>query len=427
MNILQVNFSDLFGNRFNGRDLNKLFESEGHNTSHCVWLKQGHDEDTWRLSNLLYRGYFITLRDIVNRMIYFIERGLSVQSLLYPWSLQLFFDKRFRMADVVHYHLIHANYFSLLTLPYLTKMKPSVWTIHDPWAMTGHCVYPYDCDRWKHFCGSCPKLGTVIPMCFDNTRLMARIKRSVYNKLDIDLVFASKYMLNMAEASPLFENMRKHYIPFGLDLNKFRPKNNVRAMFGIPANNLVLCFRSTSYEFKGLRYIKECLAMLSTTEYAHPVTLLTFNEQGLLDEFEDKFQIIDLGWVKDEETIVNAYNCADIFLMPSTAEAFGMMAMEAMACGKPVIVFAGDNALSDTVFASQGGGIAVPYRDADALRAAIERLIKSPQERLAIGEKALELAREHYDFKVHAERMLDLYRDVIERRRIINEGILGRS
>lgn len=408
MKILQIGNTDLVGNRFNGHDLNKHFLKKGIDAQHCVWEKQSDDPNTWLLSGNFKRRIllFIILRAF--------EEKFSVQSLLYPFSYQLLFNRRFRSADIVHYHLIHTGFFNITSLPFLSRMKPSVWTLHDPWAMTGHCIYPYDCERWKTGCGKCPYLDTQFAMQKDHTSLMWKIKKISYKASKIDIIVASKWMLNMAEQSPLLSKFRLHHIPFGIDLDIFRPTDTEEAkrQLGVFPGSLVICFRTTESPFKGLSFIKECLHRLKIEQ---PVCLLTFNGRGLVDEFRGKYQIIDLGWVNDEKLTVAAYNAADIFLMPSTAEAFGMMAMEAMACGKPVIAFDGTS-LPEVIFPPKGG-IVVPQGDVDALHSALDRLIRNSDERLLLGRSARELAKQHYNFAIHAEKILDLYKEVIERRK----------
>jgi glycosyltransferase involved in cell wall biosynthesis len=417
MKILQLNTTDLLGSRFNGRDLNIFFRKLGHDAQQCVWFKEGNDHFTWRLSQKLYRGFFYKVRDLLNHLITLIEGKLSIQSLLYPWPIQLLYDKRFLTSDIVHYHLLHNGYFSLHAMPKLTALKPSIWTIHDPWLMTGHCVYPYSCERWKDGCGECPDLKTFMPMRFDNTRYMFVNKKNILGKSRVDIVVASKFMLDMAQKSPIFASHRIHYIPFGVDLSIFKQMDSIglRNKYNIGLNNLVISFRQTDYEYKGLIYIKEALRKIVLDEYSAAITLITVNQKGLLEEFKDEFQIIELGIVTDEAVMAEFYNCSDMFLMPSTAEAFGMMAIEAMACGIPVIVFEGTS-LPEVIF-SPAGGISVPMMDSDALYAAIDLLLKNPNERNAIGDEAYRLSRIHYDFNDHAEKILALYEDVLSRRK----------
>lgn len=409
MNILQVGNTDIVGRRFNGFDINLWLNAKGHFAQQCVWQKQGNGQNTWELIEQS------SLRERTHRFLSSIELKLGIQSLLYPYSFKLMFDQRFNSADVVHYHLIHTGYFSLFSLPMLSKKKPSVWTLHDPWAMTGHCIYPFDSHGWKTGCGHCPRLSTPISVNKDRTALMWNIKKQIYKRTDIDIVVASKWMLNMVKESPLFssfEDQRIHHIPFGVDLNLFKPldSNASRRKFGIKPGSIVICFRSMVSEYKGLEYVIQCLQKLQTK---YPVCLLTFHDKGQLTQFADRFQIIDLGWVNDLELTVEAYNAADIFLMPSTAEAFGMMAIEAMACGKPVITF-DETSLPEVTFAPNGG-ISVPQGDADALLSSLQQLIENENQRLQLGRNALALAKKHYNFEDHAERLLELYKEVAAR------------
>jgi len=80
--------------------------------------------------------------------------------------------------------------------------------------------------------------------------------------------------------------------------------------------------------------------------------------------------------------------------------AFGMMAVESMACGTPVIVFDG-TALPDVIHAPEGG-ISVPARDSKALADAITGLLKDEQRYAQLVENGLRIVREEYSLrKIH--------------------------
>jgi glycosyltransferase involved in cell wall biosynthesis len=324
----------------------------------------------------------------------------------------------FEQADLVHLHIIHSGFFSLRHLPTLTAQKPTVWTIHDPWALTGHCIHPFDCERWKIGCGSCPDLKTHFSLKRDNTKILFSYKKNAYQKSDLDIVVASKWMRNMVEASPMFRNARLHQIPFGIDLNFFSPQNSgeARKRFGIPENALVISFRAEDSPYKGLEYITQALEKIDSKV---PICLLTLSSANLVEKFSSRFQVIQLGWVHDQEIVRDVYRASDIFLMPSLAEAFGMMAVEAMACGKPTVVFEG-TALPDITFAPEVG-IAVPTRDVHALSQAIQRLIDNPEERITRGKKAREMAEKVYSETIHINAIVNLYRDIMKRYQIARQ------
>lgn len=412
MNILQFGNNNAIARGFNGAELKRQLLKQGLDAQHCVWEKASDDENTWQLiENSEFKKF---IKFFAKHM----EKNLSVQSLFYPFSWKLLFDKRFQKADIVHYQLIHTGFFSLLSLPALTFIKPSVWTLHDPWALTGHCVYPdyCQCEKWKTGCGKCVNLKTSISMDKDNTAFMWKIKKFIYKLSKIDIILASRWMFNKAKESPLLSGCRLHHIPFGLDLDLFRPENKEEAKrkMGVLPGRFVIGFRATDNEYKGLNYIKEALHRLNTRQ---KICLLTTDMRGLMDEFRGKYQIIDLGWIKDYKPLITAYNSCDLFITPSTAEAFGMMAMEAMACGKPLIIFEGTS-LPEVTFAPEGA-ISVPMGDTEALKSEIEDLINNKNKRERLGEQALILAKEHYNIDTMVQRHIDLYKEVIKQRKAL--------
>jgi glycosyltransferase involved in cell wall biosynthesis len=404
LKVLQVNAYESPGRRFNGLTLTPILKRHGIESRHLIWEKDTQNPEILTFGRVGSRK--------INNLVSRIERMFSLQSMLYLNASQMIKMPAFKEADLLHLHIIHSGYLSLSALPKLTSLKPTVWTLHDPWAMTGHCIYPFECTRWKSGCGNCPDLGIPLPLRKDTTRFLFNYKRRVYKNSKFEVVVASKWMRDMVEASPLFEDVNIHQIPFGLDLDFFSPSAapHARKRFGIPEDSLVICFRAVDNEFKGLPYIIEALERISSK---HPVCLLTFNSKGLLDRFAGRFQLVELGWTNDEELARDAFVAADIFLMPSIVEAFGVMAIEAFACGKPVIVFDGTS-LPEVTFAPEIG-LSVPMRDGEALFQALQRLIDNPMERQERGRKGRLMAELHYGDDMYAMRLAEIYRMVLEK------------
>lgn len=405
MRVLQVNGYQSPGRRFNGLSLKPHLEALGVSSKHFVWEQDRQEEGVVSLHGKLVRK--------VNRLTRGVEKVLSLQSQLYSNGMHMRRMEAFREADLVHYHIIHSGFLSMQSLPAMTADKPSLWTLHDPWAMTGHCIHPFSCQRWKTGCGQCPDLKTDFAIQRDTTALNFRLKRMAYRRSNFEILVASSWMENMVRQSPLMDDVPVHKVPFGLDLDFFKPGDQAaaKARLGIEPHRLVLCFRSVVNDFKGLQYVIEALDRLQTQV---PICLLTLNDKGRIEKFKDRFQVVELGWTNDDSVMQDVYSATDLFLMPSLADSFGLMAVEAMACGKPTICFEG-TALPEVVFTPQAG-LAVPSRDSAALAAAMERLIGDPQERLARGARSRQLAEQHYDIRLQAERMVDVYERVIHGR-----------
>lgn len=409
MNLLQINSTDFLGNRFNGYSIGDELRSRGIKSQHLVWRRYSKEDPS---VGLLYE---FPGNARVTRAINGLERFLSIQSMLHLQSFGIRRHPWFKSADVVHYHLIHDGYLSFASLPMLSRLKPSVWTFHDPWPLTGHCLYPMDCNRWQSGCGNCPDLHTPFAVKKDRTRLNWKYKKSVYSRLDMDIVVASRWMKNLTAQSPLTRGFRFHVVPFGLDCDRFKPadprdKEEIRRRLGILPGRIVFAYRAVSNPFKGLEQLKQALRQLKTDKQ---ICILTTQEKGVFDEFLGDFQIIELGWTNDEDLLISHFQAADFFVMPSMAEAFGLMAIEAMACGLPVLCFEGTS-LPDVTFAPNVG-LAVP-RTADALAAAITRWVEDADEVMKRGRKAREIAKDQYALKLHLDRLTSIYREAADRR-----------
>lgn len=408
MRVIHVNNTDLPGRRFNGYDLLSELESRGVSGKQAVLMKSSNSSDVISLLN--------TPEDAaLQRACTAVEQRYSMNDLIFPWGAVLTETAEFKNADLVHLHLIHNEMISLFDVPRIVGLKPCVWTFHDAWPMTGHCVYPRQCERWLTGCEICPSLDAHFPMLEDRASRMWKVKQRVLADIDVDVVVASEFMLEMVQRSPLTAHLENvHLIPFGIDTNAFLPEHEKlasRKALGIPKDDFVVLFRSTASEFKGLRYIIEALSLASPSR---PTTLVTVDQKGLVKSLESKYNVIELGWVNEQALLPRAFSASDVLLMPSTAEAFGLMALEAMAASRPVICFEGTS-LPGVTHAPECG-IAVPMCDAVALRSAIDSLAADASEIERRGRLGRALADEHHSHELYLDRMASLYRGVLERR-----------
>jgi glycosyltransferase involved in cell wall biosynthesis len=407
MKIVQVGDNDLHGRRFNGHDLAAALRQQGHEAEHLVWQKFSNDPHTHRL------GEGLANRQTLQQDAAWLEQHYAMPAMFQPFLADLFFRPVFLDADVVHLHLLHNAFAALNHLPMLSDIKPTVWTLHDPWALTGHCVHPFDCERWKTGCGQCPDLTLPYPIGRDTTAMNWQAKRRIYAQCDLDVIVASTWMQRCVEQSPLFARARVHRVPFGVDLERFCPADSAaaRRRLGIPADHRVLACRTARGDFKGLDHLQHLLGHLA----AEPMTIITLGEKGLLRAPGSRITHLETGWVHDVDRLVDVYTAADLFLMPSQAESFGMMAIEAMACGT-VVVGMGGTALEETLCPQQGGGVIVPRKDQDAFVAAVQNLLADPSQREAIADRARALACEQYALEHHLAGVLSVYQQAIQRK-----------
>ena len=115
------------------------------------------------------------------------------------------------------------------------------------------------------------------------------------------------------------------------------------------------------------------------------------------------------GFVPDEE-LCRLYNTCTVFVMPSLDEGFGLPAIEAMACGRPVIVSSG-NSLEEVV---GDAGLIVDPHDREALAAAMDRVFFGEDLRRSLGERAIRRAGE-FSWETAAQRLLAIFEQTRER------------
>lgn len=408
MKIIQINDNDLFGRAFNGYDIAEHFNNtKEHDVKQLVlykYSKNNNVEALFRYATNLDTEYDINLLQ---------QNEFSVQGMISATSYCVAQNKFYQESDLAHYHQIHNMHLNLDMLCQMAQSKPTVISLHDPWFLTGRCVHPAKCTKWQTGCQNCENLNTLFQFDVDNCGSMWKNKKSLFEKADLDIIVYSKFMLDLAKQNPYIKNQNIHLVDFGIDFSRFKSnitKESARKKLKIPKDSIVLFFRSQK-DLKGTEYIVEALKELECNK---KIVLLTCSGIGLLEEISNKYQIIELGNVKQDKLAL-CYNACDIFLMPSLGESFGMMAVEAMACGRPVIVF--DNTALPHVTFAPDCGLLAKDRDSDDLREKILFLIDHPEERERRGLLGKELALKHYNLENHFEQMNEVYKKAYERQK----------
>ena len=122
-------------------------------------------------------------------------------------------------------------------------------------------------------------------------------------------------------------------------------------------------------------------------------------------------QVFLAGWRPHDE-LPEALNAADLLVLPSVAEAFGLVLVEAMACGLPVIAA---DAHGPAQLVAAGTGWLVPTDDQDALAKTLLAAASDPEERKRRGNRAHRHSRTNYGWPLIAARIVNLYDEIIGR------------
>lgn len=403
---MEVSALDLAGRIFNGYDLHlSLNELEGVSAVQYVVEKKSETPTVKRFRD-----------DPVIREEYLeLERKFSIGQLCSPYGMQLLHDEAFLRADIVHLHLIHNHCISLLDLPELMKGDNVAWTIHDPWVVTGNCIHPLECGLWRTGCGDCPRLKeTGRELYMDTTSQMWNLKKSVFAQINPYIIVASEFTEKYLRESPLTSHWNRiTRIPFGIKKPFFAPfsQPEYKKRLGLSSDCLTIGFRLANGEIKGCRYIFEALEQLRP---ARPIALFTVGDANLLPNWlREKYHCVCFPWLQEQE-LLEFYRTLDIFLMPSLAETFGLMAIEAMACETALLCF--QSTILESITHAPDFGIAVEYRSPRAIAEALSQLIENPEDLKDRKRRGKEFVAETYCYDKYVKRHLDLFHEIAARR-----------
>ena len=313
----------------------------------------------------------------------------------------------YQEADLLHYHIVHDEFLSIRDWLNISKSKPVVWTWHDPYMLHGHCIYPLDCNLYESGCQKCPHLNYYFPIERDRSAKNLEEKIAAIKKIDPLVIVASEHMRERVERSRYPASLRITHIPFGIDFPSNLTQEEAKTALGIPLENTVIGFRAIPSPFKGVDLILSALRELSRRYPRLPLTIITFEHTDYCKGLSSAWQVIDAGWVSGRE--IASYYCAmDYFLMPSRAEAFGMMGIESMASGAIPIVTYG-TALSNLV-AAPDLGMATQHTHEDFFNL-LEQAIMSKRANLDLRRRCIEFAKQHYSLEHFCKNMAMAYQE----------------
>ena len=219
-------------------------------------------------------------------------------------------------------------------------------------------------------------------------------------------------------------------IPPGVDLTVFHPynKKDARKQLQISLKDSMVLFVGRIEPLKGVDTLLNAIKYLKDSEQMPPQMLLSIIGGNTSKPNDTRYAELeklilmrdDLGLTnlvaflgsRDQTTLHRYYASADVVVMPSHYESFGMVALESMACGTPVIA-TDVGGLSQLIIESETGFL-VPGNDHVALANSLGNLLSDNVLRNRLGERAAEYA-EAYSWPSITEQIIRLYKDVIKR------------
>jgi len=228
------------------------------------------------------------------------------------------------------------------------------------------------------------------------------------------VIVCSAYMHAELERIFALPGEKIDVVPNGVDVDDFAvdaaEAAETRSALTGPRTRMILYAGRLEYE-KGVQTL--LAALQDVRRRCGPTRLFVAGAGTYSDELRREVRRLGLsrhvrftGFLADRDLRLH-FGAADVAVVPSIYEPFGLVAVEAMACGTPVVV--GDTGgLREIV--SDGSGLSFPPQDADALTDALVRILTDDTLAAELVARGIARARERYDWGAVARRSVEIYR-----------------
>lgn len=244
--------------------------------------------------------------------------------------------------DIIHLHNVHGYYLNIeMLFNYIREHGIKVvWTLHDCWALTGHCAW-FDvcgCEKWKTGCFACEQQNTYpVSMLADNSKRNWIKKKELYSGLKMTIVTPSVWLANLVKQSILRE-YPVELIHNGIDLEKFKEQDDaeikkVKEKYGLDERKIVLGVASEWTPRKGLN---DFIALSSMMDESIQFVLVGLTDAQLKNL---PSRIKGVKRTENQQELAALYSVAALFFNPTYEDNYPTTNLEALACGTPVLTY----------------------------------------------------------------------------------------
>ncbi len=305
--------------------------------------------------------------------------------------------------DIIHLHNLHLWVINLpIFFRFLKKSNIKViWTLHDCWAFTGQCPYftMVKCEKWKTGCYNCPSYQGYPNSCVDRTKQMYNYKKKWFCDVkNLTIVTPSQWLADLVKQSFLKDYPIK-VINNGIDLSVFKPtESNFREKYNVSADKKIILGVAFGWSIRKGRDVMIELSKRLDSKYQIVLVGTTDEEDRLLPN-----NIISIHRTQNQTELAEIYSAADLFVNPTREEVLGMVNVESLACGTPVVTF---NTGGSPEVLDKTCGYAVECDDIDALESKINEFFESD---INLEKNCLKRA-ENFDMYDKCREYIKLYK-----------------
>lgn len=310
--------------------------------------------------------------------------------------------------DVIHVHC--PNFYNInlyMLFDYLKrKSYPVIITNHAEFFYTGNCAHAFECNGYMSGCKKCTHVfDTRHKYLLNRTHHEWKKMRNAFKNADhFIMTVVSQWQADRVRTSPIARSLPIKLIENAVNTDIFRKKEVTHVLadrFDITNNKIILhvtsCFSDDVNDVKGGHYIIDL-----AKEMQDSLFLIAGNIQ-LRRPGDLSSNVILLGNVLDQESLSDYYNIADLTVLTSRRETFGMACAESMVCGTPVVGFkaGGTESIAIPRFSEF-----VEYGNVHALKQTIYSWI---DKKASMKDELAAEAAERYSAERMAKQYLELY------------------
>ena len=362
MKILFINISDIHGG-----------------AAKSMWRIAEQLEKEYNTENyFIVRSKYSDAKNVIevkgNRIINIIFNLLGLQYKFLPVSRKIVSIAKHLQPDVISLNQIEGGYFQTRDIKKLQEIAPIIWTMHDEWAFNNNAsslalnenerkIYPSIGIKWGNW--------------------LKNQKQKIFNSCGFTIIYPSASLASKS-------NIKKYseIIPHGIDTEKFKPGKVAHLLF---------VAEKTSKAF-GIDKILSELDKITKNKI-----ILTVAGKGEIKGGYKNILVVNRGFCNEDELLV-LYQNADLFIYPSQADSFGLVVLEAMACGCPVVAF-GVGGVDEIL-----EGHTIPPFDFVRFAERIEHLLNHPNELIKLGKYLRLRANANFNIKDVAKKYYEVFK-----------------
>ena len=331
--ILHLNFSDDGGAAIAVLRIHNVLKNN-YNSKILVAEKNTNSSDIFCNQNS-FNKFFWNLKKKISRNLKFIfkSKNKNTHTLSFFNSNILSQIDKYD-PDIINIHWIGNEFISLKQISKI--QKPIIWTLHDMWLYSGAEHYTTE---QRFIDGYNKKNRNKDESGFDINRWVWNRKKKYITK-KIKIISTSDWQYQNSKKSFLLKNNDNYKIPLPIDLSIWRPtvKKDARNDLKWSNNKIYFLFGFSDYSRRDIKGLDIALDLFDKFNKVNNGNCILNIFGDIKKKYLNKENVNVLGSIKKPSELKRIYSASDLLINPSRLESFGQIALEALACGLPILI-----------------------------------------------------------------------------------------